>query len=505
VSAPTALDGGALLEGLAWRMPERSAPEPGVPRDGRERRRADLLARLTRDHDALCTQAADRYEIAAGLEAAGVTDRQARMTFGVASVFELAEAVYRIVPRRLALVDAPDDPWRRPIGHHLLRGLLYALPSLLYVLALRTVHPGTAVVLLLAASGLAAALGQALSLLGYVLIGAGQPEAAGTLFRRALVAGGLLIGVLAMAGTALPGLSPGVGLLAAGQVEYLLAATVLMVVQADLLLMAVLVPGLVASAVLLSVRDQLSPPLVGAVLGLTLLGAVAAAGSRLRPAKGSLAPGAPPLRRRLGRVELRLAGAYAGYGAANAGLLSFVVIDLLTHRGSGSGAQVAVAMAPLVASLGIADWLIHRLRSRACRALAETASPDEFRREVRAGFDRTVVGYVASVGALVAAVQGAAAAGGLRITPVGILDSGGYAVLGVAFLLDTVLLSLGRPRAAVGLTVTALAVDVFLRWTPAGAAGGTPLATAHLAVFGTLALTLLPVARSAYGSVSRHR
>ena len=87
------------------------------------------MAVLARDHDELCTQAADHSEIAAGLEAAGVSDRQARRTYGFASVFELAEAMYHTVPRRPVDSRTRPDPWRRPVARHLLRGLLYALPG----------------------------------------------------------------------------------------------------------------------------------------------------------------------------------------------------------------------------------------------------------------------------------------------------------------------------------------------------------------------------------------
>jgi hypothetical protein len=509
VSAPTALDGGALTDGLAWLVPNQAGPRrPSSRTDGPERRNPHPVAVLARAHDDLCTQAADHAEIAAGLEAAGVSDRQARWTYGFASVFELAEAMYHTVPRRPADSRIRPDPWRRPVARHLLRGLLYALPGLLYVLALRSLHAGLDVALLIAATGVGSALGQALALAGHVLIGRGEARAAGTLFRASLLGGCVLTGLLA----ALPavrtsvtglggGLSPGIGLLAGGQITYLLAATVLLVVGADLLLLAVLAPGVLVSGAVLAGLVHLRGTAVLAVLGVTLATAVVAAGTRLLRRD---APTGRRLRQALGRAELRLCLSYLVYGAANAGLLSFAVVDVLTH-GRASATTVGLAIGPLGASLGIADWLVHRLRSRALSMLERTTSADRFRRKARAGFARTLLGYAVALGVLIAVLGAGAAASGVRIGPVLALDSCGYAVLGLAFFLDTVLLSLGRHRTALLVTLVALAADVAVRWAPIARPGGSALAGLHLAVFLTLFLALLPAAGAEYGKVIRHR
>jgi hypothetical protein len=503
VSAPTALDGGALLDGLAWLVPSQTARRhPSSRADGPERRSAHPVAVLARDHDELCTQAADHSEIAAGLEAAGVSDRQARRTYGFASVFELAEAMYHTVPRRPAGSRTRPDPWRRPVARHLLRGLLYALPGLLYVLALRSLHAGADVAVLVAATAVGSALGQGLALAGHVLVGRGESRAAGALFRAALLGACVLTGLLA-ALPALPGvgdgLSSGIGLLAGGQITYLLAATVLLVVDADLLLLAVLAPGVLISGAVLAGVGHLRGTVVLAVLGVTLAAAVLAAATRLRGAGTGRR-----LRQALGRAELRLCLSYLVYGAANAGLLSFAVIDVLTH-GRASATTVALAIGPLGASLGIADWLVHRLRSRALAALERTTSAARFRRRARAGFARTLLGYAVALGLLTAVLGAGAAVSGVRIGPVLALDACGYAVLGLAFFLDTVLLSLGRHRTALWVTLAALAADVAVRWSPIARPGGTGLAGLHLAVFLTLFLALLPVAGAEYGKVIRHR
>ncbi|MET8831232.1 hypothetical protein ABZX40_06810 [Streptomyces sp. NPDC004610] len=70
------------------------SPAPAVPRRGA----ADPVKALMHRHRALCEQAVDPLEIAAGLEAHGVTDRTAAR-FLHKDVFSLAEELYARVPR----------------------------------------------------------------------------------------------------------------------------------------------------------------------------------------------------------------------------------------------------------------------------------------------------------------------------------------------------------------------------------------------------------------------
>ncbi|MFZ0160760.1 MAG: hypothetical protein WAL50_17155 [Kineosporiaceae bacterium] len=506
MSASTALDGGALHSGIAWRVPGQHFGGSArlVVRSGGERRSPAPVARLTRAHNELCTQAVDRFEIAAGLEAAGVSDRQARRTYGVASVFELAEAMHRLVPQRPLDVGVPTDPWRRPLARHLLRGLLYGLPGLLYVVAARTLHTGFDALVLVGATVVACGLGQGLSLLGHVLLGRGERRAARTLFGSTLLCGGLLLALLLallvttgrLSGFLLPA-----GVLAGCQVEYLLAATVLMVLDADLLLLAVLAPGvLLATAVLTGVAATVSREVVLGVLALCLVGAVTAAGSRLT--EGAARRGRR-LREVLGRAERSLGAGHVVYGAVNAALLSFAVVDVLTRREDAAGAAIALMMLPLVASLGVAEWLVYRLRNRAAAALHETTSTASFRARAHSQLGLAVLGYGAVLAALTGAVVAWHAVHG-RPDPLLVLSTCAYAVLGLAFLLQTLLLSLGRHRLALGLATAALAVDTCLRW-PLASHSTVALGATHLSVFAGLLLILLPVTAAQYGSVGVHR
>ncbi|MET9961232.1 hypothetical protein ABZ128_19630 [Streptomyces sp. NPDC006326] len=98
---------------------------PAVPAPGAPRRRAvgDPVKTLLHRHRALCERAVDPLEIAAGLEAQGITDRTAAR-FRHRDVFSLAEELYARTPRE-------DEPAAPPAGRaadaRALRGFGYAL------------------------------------------------------------------------------------------------------------------------------------------------------------------------------------------------------------------------------------------------------------------------------------------------------------------------------------------------------------------------------------------
>ncbi|GGY34787.1 hypothetical protein [Streptomyces xanthochromogenes] len=72
---------------------------------------ADPVKALMHRHRALCERAVDPLEIAAGLEAHGVTDRTAAR-FRHRDVFSLAEELYARVPRDAATADPAAEPTR---------------------------------------------------------------------------------------------------------------------------------------------------------------------------------------------------------------------------------------------------------------------------------------------------------------------------------------------------------------------------------------------------------
>lgn len=474
-------------------------PAPPVP----DRRSDTRLAQLTRLHDDLCTQAVDSFEIAAGLESAGVSDRQARTLYGAASVFELASAMFALVPRRPSDRGAPADRWHRPVARHLLRGLLYGLPGLLYAVAYARLQPGAGPVFLLAATIVACGVGQGVSVLGHLLLGRGELRAARTLLAGALALGVALLAALPLLGLVSPSILPA-ALLAGIQLEYLLAATVLLLLDADRVLLGVLAPGvLLAAAELAGLVDSLPQAGVLGLLVLCPIGALIAAAMRLarRPAGSGR-----PLREVLaGAGAVRsLTGIYIAYGAANAGLVAFAVVDVLMTGDDRAGGPIVLMMLPLVASLGIAEWLVHRLRSGGTMTLHETRSAQEFRRQAASLLGRAIAGYAAVLAALGCAIGAAYAAAVGGVEPGFVLGTAAYSVLGVAFLLETLLLSLGRHGTALALAGAALIVDSVLRW-PLASQPAVAMDVMHLAVFTALLAALIPITVAQFTSVGMHR
>jgi hypothetical protein len=304
------------------------------------------------------------------------------------------------------------------------------------------------------------------------------------------------------------------GLLAGVQLVYMIAATVLLVLHADRLLLLILAPGvLLATAALLVPGDVLYRPLVLALLAICPLGAVWAAITRI---KANDAGAGRSLRSTLaGNATLRTMGSlYLAYGAVNAGLVSFAVVDVLTRRDEVHSGAIVLMMLPLIASLGVVEWLVHRLRSQGAAVLHETTSAASFRTRAVSTLLRTLLRYAGILTVLVVVVV-VLYDPGTTSGSAFLLGTVSYAVLGLVFLLETLLLSLGRHGLALGLAATALAVDSVLRW-PALAIDtllswpsmeGSPgvLEFMHLAVFTGLLLVLIPTTASQYRSVGMHR
>lgn len=202
-------------------------------------------------------------EVAALLESDGMTDDHIRRTYGRADSFALAEDLYARVERRHPAPAAPPaGPWHGGLANCLLRGLVFALPGLAYVLAApllvgeqgRSGLPGGTVPLL-AGAVTGWVWNQALSHRAYTWLGLGDRPAAA----RALLTGAPP-GALAGTGVALAVAAPGEGpaaVFAAGQALYLAAATVLLVLGRERALLGALVP--LAGAVPAFHRDLPDP------------------------------------------------------------------------------------------------------------------------------------------------------------------------------------------------------------------------------------------------------
>lgn len=322
-------------------------------------------------------------EIAALLESDGMTDDHIRLTYGRADSFALGEDLYARVERRHPAPAAPPGgAWHTGLAGCLLRGLVFALPGLAYVLAapLLAGEPGRfglpgGTVPLLAGAVTGWVWNQALSHRAYTWLGLGDRPAAA----RALLTGapaGALAGTAVAFAAAAPGETPA-ALFAAGQSLYLAAATVLLVLGRERALLCALLP---LAGALPAFRWDLPGPLRAALLLAALTASAVLAALVLRPGarRGTAGRGGPP---RAASLPYGLFGLGSGLLVLQAGIGDTLV--------SGAGAVIALTL-----SMGPAEWLLHRFRGGSLTRLRTLTTAREFRRAVTGTLVLCLGGYL---------------------------------------------------------------------------------------------------------------
>ncbi|MDO0929246.1 hypothetical protein QQY24_28965 [Streptomyces sp. TG1A-8] len=361
MSGPMALEpGGTEQDTLALRL----AGAPPLPRRPDDRTLALRLPRHGPDEEAvsgLAAELADRvgpavhpYEVAALLEAEGLSADLIRQRYGHPTLFSLATALYQQVPRTFPEPAPPADPWRPDHVRCLLRGVLFALPGLAYLLTAPLWHPGRHAAAPVVAGLVSWAWGQGLGHRAHVRMATGRRQAARTLLT------GAPLGAAVATAAAVPAAGGGPALLAAaGQSLYLAAAGVLLVLARERLLLAALTP-LIAGAAALPWWEP-GPPLRTGLVLLALAATLAATGRALHGAART-APAAPDGK----RPRLRRSLPYGLFGLA-AGLL--VLLE---------GRREPYAVIVLTVSMGPAEWLLYRYRGLSVAALRASATPAGF-------------------------------------------------------------------------------------------------------------------------------
>ncbi|AZQ34253.1 hypothetical protein EJ357_12805 [Streptomyces cyaneochromogenes] len=410
------------MSGSIW-MPPGSRPDtlPSIPRQRTKPgwARPDPLDELTVRLGDFIAAAVHPDEIAALLESDGLSDDQIRERYGVKNSFALAEELYERVERRYPEPDGPvHDPWQVGLLGCLLRGVVFALPGLGYVLGAPLLAgpqddfglpAGT--VPLLAGALVGWTWNQGLAHRAYSWLGLGDRDAA----RRSLLLGapaGALLGALValiVAGTpAKADLAPVA--FAAGQACYLGAATALLVMGRERALLAALLP-MAAGAVLALLHPV--PDVARLILLLGSLAVVAFLGLReVAPLKGRgavLNVRLPPrgrdkprrTRSRSTAMGPRLSASlpYALFGLATGVLVLYTALgDFLTgEQRSATSAPAAVA---LTLSMGSAEWLLYRFRSGSLAGLRSSSTPRAFRRTTVITLLKCLCGYLVALLAL---------------------------------------------------------------------------------------------------------
>jgi hypothetical protein len=404
----------------------------------------------------------DPIEAAVVLESAGMNDRVARDLFGAHDVLMLAERVMTHEgPDRPVADPVPVRPQnaggaaRRATFWFHLRGVLYAVPALVTLTLLPAVDPVESA-LVLGSLVLSWAWSYGVAGIAWAHLGNQDPAGARRFLRRALVGGVLLAAVLAtvvvyaaLIVTSTLQVDLLTVLLLTGQSTYLLAAATLLMTGRELLLLVAVCPAVAALGLGLTGRmpaDALR--WVGAGVLLAVLFALVATRRSARP------------RQRLGATAWATALQQACYGLLVAVAVLFPAInELVNDNYDALPLSVTLAALPLVVSMGIAEILLTRFRSRMSALLATTSSSAAFARSARRALLRYEVAFVVPLAATSAAL-GVAVEGvtGTLDARYGLL-AGGYVVLGTAIFTAMLLNLLGRGRrvlATLAATVAAL-------------------------------------------------
>ncbi|MER5793978.1 hypothetical protein [Streptomyces sp. NPDC001980] len=368
MSGPMSLEpGGSEQETLALRL-----AEPRPPRRRRPRWALDdttLTIRLPRrgpDEDAvseLAAELADRigpavhpYEVAALLESEGLSAAVINERYGHPNLFSLASALYERVPRTFPEPAPAADPWRPDTVRCLLRGVLFALPGLAYLLTAPLWNAAGQAPALIVAGLVSWAWGQALGHRAHLRMATGRHEAGRTLLRGAPVGAVLATGAAAVVAGGGP-----VVLAAAAQSGYLAAAGVLLVLARERLLLAALGP-LIAGAAVLPWWEPGRPLRAG----LPALALAATLGVTAWVLRRTLAV---PAAATAGRPRVLWSLPYGLFGLA-AGVL--VLLEGLREP------HAPYAVIVLTVSMGPAEWLLYRYRGLSVAALRATATPAAF-------------------------------------------------------------------------------------------------------------------------------
>ncbi|WP_199516189.1 hypothetical protein [Nucisporomicrobium flavum] len=310
-------------------------------------------------------RAVEALQVAAVLEADGVTDRTARVEYGFPDVFALAQEVYR------RLGPPADDPPAPAGGKHgrrqtvrlLLHGPLYALPGAVFPAVLAEVGERDALMALTVAGVVGWACAGTVAYAAYQFLGADRPRRAALLLRVSVPAAAVT-GVLA-------GMSMGGGrsliLLAVGQLTYQLSGTVLMFYRREGLQALAMAPAVTAGIAYLVDASLRGVALGTAAIGVTLVAVAALVCTRGRGTG----------KRSRVRMRRRSLLGVTAYGFLSAVFLLHAALPYLSHR-----LDIAIGVAPLILSMGFVEWRAERFRSQAVGLTRVSLRPRDFERRV---------------------------------------------------------------------------------------------------------------------------
>ena len=412
------------------RRPEHKTGTGLHERRRQERRSHDRMNALSRQMNDVCTTAVDPYQITAALEAEGLNDRNAR-DYGFEDLFGLAEELYRRVPFRAALAGETTHEPEKLAFRQIIRGLLFALPGLLYFAVLDGLSDSGAILGLFVAVIFAWGWGQGMAHLFYHYKGQQHDETARRVTRIAMALGlAIAVGVSVLLIPAF-GLSAIGAVLIAGQTAYLLGTSVLLVFNREYLLFALLAAGIPITFLAKAgwIPFRVGPHWVVSALVASVL---VAAWWVTRPA-------GPSIRFRVESGTLRKAVEHGFLGVLWAILVAASALAVLD--GESTIPIIGVAIVPVLISMGWAEWLLTGYRRGSRLALKSTTHPGAFARQARLVYVRMLSANAGAVSLL--SLVAYAVFPDLRSTS-DLLLLISYGLLGLAFFAGLILVASSR-------------------------------------------------------------
>ena len=411
---------------------------------------ADPFEALVDDTRSVALRSVDTLQVAASLESAGVTDRAARVRFGYADVFDLADEVCRRVG------PGPDKPsprrarnWTaelRDIGH----GLLYLLPGAVFPIAFGAVGREALVVGVLVAAALGWVWSGATAWLAYQMLGDGKPGSAGRLLRWSSL---LALPVAALAGAAVArvaGAGYAVVVLAVAQMAYQMATTTLVLYRREILVFASMTPALAAGVWYASSGAEVLPMATALCLASVGLALGIAIWQTTRQPKRL----ATMQTKRQHGGDTRLASALRGKVRPLLPMLAFITLSaafFLIPQGRHllNRSDIAIAFVPVIAGMGIVEWRARLFGEEARALLTRVGHPRQFVYRVwglvLSGLGICLVSVTALAGLMIPVVARTG-----QLTPaIGFMAAAGVLLTG-AYYLGFLLANLGRFRELCG-------------------------------------------------------
>jgi hypothetical protein len=449
----------------------------------------DLLVERMRP---VAVRSVDALQVAASLEASGVTDRSAKVEFGYADVFDLAEEICR----RVGTATDPPRPaaarrWAvelRDIAH----GALYLLPAGTFPAAFAALGARALVLGVVLAAAIGWIWSGATAWLAYRLLGDGTPGSAARLLRWSSFA--VLPVAAAATGVVASTTGAGAGLvaMAVAQVAYQMAATTLVFYHREGLMFASMTPAVAAGIGYLVAGPSLLPMAIVASVASVGLAYGLAVGQTFGRGGG----GEPPLAEAL-RAQVRPFPAVLVFTA-----LSAVFFLYPQGRHMQDGLDVAIAVLPVIVGMGVVEWRAHRFCDESRALLHRVRHPKQFVVRiwllVLSGLGICVVAVSTLAAVLLAALSraGQLSTAGTVLAAAGVLLAGAY-------YLGFLLANMARYAWLCGSLMLCLGVYFVGGSTAAG--GALTDATALLAATGLLLLLYLVALAGCVGQAHRHR